>query len=141
MSESREILPDTYVDFDAMSEEETMAFIDAFLNRLSYGGLGALIGKAQAKQQAKQEDERKALIAEFESRAASLGLRVRLEPLAAETQAIRKGRVDGRRVVPAKYRGPNGETWSGRGRPPGWLSVLEAGGHNREEFRLPREGS
>jgi DNA-binding protein H-NS len=28
----------------------------------------------------------------------------------------------------AKYRGPNGEEWSGRGRTPKWLAVLEAEG-------------
>jgi len=38
-------------------------------------------------------------------------------------------------VVAAKYRNPTGgETWSGRGRTPKWLAVLEAAGRNREEF-------
>lgn len=35
-----------------------------------------------------------------------------------------------------KYRGPKGETWSGRGKTPQWLATLEANGHNRETFRL-----
>lgn len=33
-------------------------------------------------------------------------------------------------VVPIKYKGPNGETWTGRGRQPKWLGV------NREDFRV-----
>lgn len=33
-------------------------------------------------------------------------------------------------TVPAKYRGPNGETWTGRGRQPAWL------GENREQYRI-----
>ena len=37
--------------------------------------------------------------------------------------------------TPIKYRGPNGEEWSGRGRLPGWLASLEAEGGNRESFR------
>jgi DNA-binding protein H-NS len=39
-------------------------------------------------------------------------------------------------VVAAKYRGPNGETWSGRGRAPKWLVALEAEGRQRAEFSI-----
>lgn len=38
-------------------------------------------------------------------------------------------------VVP-KYRGPNGETWAGRGRTPIWLATLEAEGRQRSEFLI-----
>ncbi|MDO5532414.1 H-NS family nucleoid-associated regulatory protein [Sutterella sp.] len=34
----------------------------------------------------------------------------------------------------AKYVGPNGETWTGRGRRPAWLRELLAAGHGLEEF-------
>jgi DNA-binding protein H-NS len=33
-------------------------------------------------------------------------------------------------LVAPKYRGPNGETWTGRGRQPSWL------GEDREKFRI-----
>ena len=36
--------------------------------------------------------------------------------------------------VSAKYRGPNGETWSGRGLTPKWLSALVAQGQSKETF-------
>ena len=39
-------------------------------------------------------------------------------------------------AVAAKYRGPNGETWSGRGRAPKWLEALEAQGRQRAEFSI-----
>ena len=39
-------------------------------------------------------------------------------------------------VVAAKYRGPAGETWSGRGLMPRWLSALVAQGRSREEFAI-----
>ena len=39
-------------------------------------------------------------------------------------------------AVAAKYRGPNGETWSGRGRAPNWLATLEAQGRKRAEFQI-----
>jgi len=38
--------------------------------------------------------------------------------------------------VPAKFRGPNGETWSGRGLMPRWLSALVAKGRTKEEFAV-----
>ncbi len=36
----------------------------------------------------------------------------------------------------AKYRGPSGEEWSGRGRVPNWLAALETEGRRREEFLI-----
>jgi hypothetical protein len=38
-------------------------------------------------------------------------------------------------IDPAKYRGPNGEEWTGRGRTPGWLAAFEAEGRSRDEFK------
>jgi len=37
-------------------------------------------------------------------------------------------------TVAAKYRGPNGEVWSGRGLMPRWLAALVALGQTKEEF-------
>ncbi|MEY2953792.1 MAG: hypothetical protein RLZZ401_1879 [Pseudomonadota bacterium] len=39
-------------------------------------------------------------------------------------------------VVAAKYRGPNGESWSGRGLMPRWLSALVAQGKTKEDFAI-----
>ena len=36
--------------------------------------------------------------------------------------------------VAAKYRGPEGQTWSGRGLKPRWMAALIAQGHTKEEF-------
>jgi DNA-binding protein H-NS len=38
--------------------------------------------------------------------------------------------------VAAKYRGPNGETWSGRGLTPKWMSALIAQGQTKESFAV-----
>ena len=38
--------------------------------------------------------------------------------------------------VAAKYRGPNGESWSGRGLTPRWLAVLLAQGKKKEDFAI-----
>ena len=46
-----------------------------------------------------------------------------------------KGGAKVKQAAPVKYRGPNGETWAGRGRTPAWLAALESGGASREQFR------
>jgi len=38
--------------------------------------------------------------------------------------------------VPPRFRGPEGETWSGRGLRPKWLTALIAQGRKLEEFAL-----
>jgi DNA-binding protein H-NS len=42
--------------------------------------------------------------------------------------------------VPPKYRGPDGETWAGRGATPRWLSALLKEGHSIEEFAIAQKG-
>ena len=39
-------------------------------------------------------------------------------------------------IVAAKFRGPNGETWSGRGKTPRWLAALVAQGLPKEDFAV-----
>ena len=40
--------------------------------------------------------------------------------------------------VAAKYIGPNGETYSGRGLKPKWLSALIAAGHSKDEYLIKK---
>ncbi len=53
-------------------------------------------------------------------------------PKAAKVPKVRKASAP----VAAKYRGPNGETWSGRGLMPKWLSALLAQGQTKESFSV-----
>ena len=39
-------------------------------------------------------------------------------------------------IVTPKFRGPNGETWTGRGLMPRWLAALVAQGRCKEEFAI-----
>jgi DNA-binding protein H-NS len=39
-------------------------------------------------------------------------------------------------AVAAKYRGPNGETWSGRGLKPKWMAALITEGKTKEDFLI-----
>ena len=40
---------------------------------------------------------------------------------------------------PAKYRGPQGQTWTGHGTAPKWLNELVAGGKTREDFLIRQD--
>ena len=72
-----------------------------------------------------------------------------ITPEDIETAFSRKGRGPAKRAakttagatvrtpVPPKYRNPEtGATWSGRGKPPRWISDAEAGGKARESFLI-----
>jgi DNA-binding protein H-NS len=112
------------IDLDAMTAQE----------------LNALIEQAEAKRAEKQDEARSALIEEFRGKAAELGLELgALLPGgsgSAPAATARRTRRDAGGTVPVRFRGPGGETWSGRGRMPKWLSAMEASGRKREEFRI-----
>ena len=42
--------------------------------------------------------------------------------------------------VAAKFRGPDGQTWTGRGLSPRWMKMLLDQGHAKEEFLIAVEG-
>lgn len=48
----------------------------------------------------------------------------------------RKTTPTGSKSAAAKFKGPNGETWSGRGLTPRWLSALVAQGRAKDEFAI-----
>lgn len=54
---------------------------------------------------------------------------------AGKIAKVRKSKTAGVPVAD-KYKGPNGEGWSGRGLTPKWLKALEAQGRNRTEFAV-----
>ena len=47
-----------------------------------------------------------------------------------------KVKKPGNTAVAAKYKGPNGETWSGRGLTPRWLSALLIDGKTKADFSI-----
>ena len=56
--------------------------------------------------------------------------------VAGKTHQAKAPKAGPATTVAAKYRGPNGETWSGRGLTPKWLAVLIANGRKKEEFAI-----
>lgn len=67
------------------------------------------------------------LIADYALTAADCGFSEVAKPKATVTQIKSRG------PAPIKYRGPMGETWSGRGRTPGWLKAIEIAGWSRDK--------
>ena len=63
-------------------------------------------------------------------------------PRQAGRPVARSGRVSSLRgvKVPPKYRGPEGETWAGRGATPRWLKALIKEGHSIEDFAIAAKG-
>jgi len=101
-------------DLDSMSLEDLTTLRDSIEERRS-----RLIVQAR-------ED----LITETRKRAEQLGLDI--EGLFAPPKIEARSRSS-----PApKYRGPNGELWSGRGRVPIWLRTIEAEGGDREKYKI-----
>ena len=109
------------------------------LDRMTVAELTALRDAAEAKRREKLDDAKNAVLEETRAKLAELGLTLEavLPTLASAGQGGqgRKRRRDAGQLLPVRYRGPHGETWSGRGRMPKWLQTLEAEGRNREEFR------
>jgi DNA-binding protein H-NS len=54
----------------------------------------------------------------------------------AEAKPAVSKRKNAGKPVAAKYRGPNGETWSGRGLTPRWLATLVEQGQSKESFAI-----
>ena len=53
----------------------------------------------------------------------------------SEAEQKQPSKLKGRKCEP-KYRGPNGEEWSGRGRLPRWLVKAMEAGADRDSFRI-----
>ncbi|NUO73154.1 MAG: H-NS histone family protein [Frateuria sp.] len=93
---------------------------------------------AQAEQLRRQETEDaiadiKAKIKAYGLTAEDLGLSV---SSSGRTRAPRRS-SSAKAATPAKYRGPNGETWSGgRGRKPQWVVEALANGRKLEDFEI-----
>ena len=114
------------------------------LDRMTVPQLTALISAAEATRRDKLEEAKTLLRAEMERKAAELGIAPRelfstdkqQGPRGKEASPARKPRENEGAKRAAKYRGPTGEEWSGRGREPGWLKALIAHGHSKDAYRV-----
>ncbi|MBP0496472.1 H-NS family nucleoid-associated regulatory protein [Pararoseomonas indoligenes] len=114
-----------------------MAKNEINLDNLSVPGLQQLIEDAKAVLEGKKQGAKAQLIEEMREKAAQLGLDLGdlLKQPGPHTN-VRKPRSDAGKAVAAKYRGPEGETWTGRGRMPRWLTDAMHHGKTKEDFAV-----
>ena len=96
------------------------------LDEMSVAELDALIEKARQVREDTRERRRKELKAEVESKLKSEGFQV--------TEVL--GPRPRPEPMPAKYSDGNGQTWSGKGRMPGWLQERIEKGGSLERFLI-----
>lgn len=109
------------------------------LDNMTVGELTTLRDAAEAKRQEKLEDAKHAVLERARSELQALGLSFEAVMSGAARPSAKPGRTarkDAGEPVPVKFRGPDGETWSGRGRLPNWLHALEAEGKSRDEYAV-----
>jgi DNA-binding protein H-NS len=107
----------------------------ALLEGLALGDLDKVIAAAERQRAAKRESGKKELIDEFKARAEALGLSLGELAAGASKTGSPSGKGAPTQPSTVKFRNPEtGETWSGRGRMPKWLTLAEQQGRGREEF-------
>ncbi|MBE7157081.1 MAG: H-NS histone family protein [Rhodospirillales bacterium] len=113
----------TKVNFDQMSPAE----------------LTVLIQQAGEARKAREVEAKATLLDKWRAEATENGLTIE-EVLGSQAGGQKRGRKPGsgkgQSNVAVKFRGPNGEAWTGRGRTPRWMTAMEAEGRNRDEFRV-----
>ena len=107
------------------------------LDGMSVQELTALRDAAESKRRERLDAAKDEVLAEARAKLAELGLTLEAAlPGATTAGQGGKTRKSGGAPLPVKYRGPSGEEWSGRGRLPKWLQVLEASGKSRDQFKV-----
>ncbi|MBP9528062.1 MAG: H-NS histone family protein [Laribacter sp.] len=98
------------------------------LKNLDYPALIALLGDIEKEIAAREAAEKENARRQIMDLARNYGLSI--EEVLNPAKNVRK-------PVEAKYRNPeNGQTWSGRGRKPSWITDLLAQGRTLEEFAV-----
>jgi DNA-binding protein H-NS len=124
------------IDLEAMSTEELLTLIEDALDLLPIEELVTIRDAAEAKRLEHLEEAKNAIVEEMRRKLEKLGMSLEEALPQSASRGGRKPRSDTGRPLPVRYRSPNGDTWSGRGYPPKWITQLESEGHNREEFKV-----
>lgn len=99
--------------------------------------LKALAASAEAKFSEKQAEALDLLRGEIEEKVSALGTTVaELFGLTEPARTAKRSTKKSGTPLPAKYRTPDGQEWTGRGRKPNWVSAMKADGKDIEQFRV-----
>ena len=119
------------IKLETLSSEERLRLIEEIFATLTPQELLAIRDMAEQMRQSKLEEAKAAVLKDLTGRLEELGLSI--TDVLPRRGRKRKYSNTSKQV---KYRGQNGETWSGRGNAPLWLRQLELQGHKREEFSV-----
>jgi DNA-binding protein H-NS len=102
------------------------------IDGLSLSDLNELLARVNRAIQGKKDEARQETLQKLKQLAVAEGFS--LDELVGKGQGGRRQRSDKGIKLKAKYVGPNGETYTGRGPTPKWLRMLERKGEKREKF-------
>jgi DNA-binding protein H-NS len=102
------------------------------IDHLTLSDLNDLDARVQKAIAARKDEERAATMSELRALASSKGFT--LDELMGRAVNGRRQRSDKGVKLKPKYKGPNGEIYTGRGPTPKWLKALERKGEKREKF-------
>lgn len=98
----------------------------------TYKELVEQIAKLQKEADLAREIEVDGVIAEIKSKIAEYGLTAKDLGFSGAEQV----KIKTKAPTPAKYRSPEGQEWSGRGREPLWLKEAVSSGKSKEDFLI-----
>jgi DNA-binding protein H-NS len=102
------------------------------IDHLSLADLNELIARAQKAIASKKEEAKAGALSKLKALANAEGFS--LDELMGKGSGGRRQRSDKGVKLKPKYRGPNGEIYTGRGPTPKWLKSLERKGEKREKY-------
>jgi len=102
------------------------------IDNLSLTDLNDLIARAQKAIASKKDEAKAGAISRLRAVAESEGFT--LDELMGRGNGGRRQRSDKGVKLKPKYKGPNGEIYTGRGPTPKWLKSLERKGEKREKY-------
>ncbi len=115
------------------------------LDSIDLATLKKLADSASEKFNKRKQGELKSMVAKWLAEAAAVGYsasdvlaEVRGHAGDAGGKRRRAARSDAGSTAAPKYRGPNGELWSGRGQPPKWMKPLLVAGKKKEDFLIAK---
>src|SRR4030095_14658423 len=117
------------IHLDTLSSEERLRLIEEIFATLTPQELLTIRDLAEKQRQSRLVEAKAAVLEEMKGKLSALGLTLN------DVVPSRRPRKS-KSSVSAKYRSPDGETWSGRGHVPLWLRQLELQRHNREEYAV-----
>ena len=105
------------------------------LSTYSFDALLKLKKEVDGELNARKAKEIEVLRAKVAESAQNLGVSIH-ELFGLQQQPAKRETKHARGKQPAKYRGPNGEEWSGRGPAPRWLKALLTKGKTKADFLI-----